>query len=835
MFLSELQSGEQGVIVRVKGRGAFRKRIIEMGFVKNKTVSVIRNAPLNDPIEYQVMGYKVMLRRSEANLIEVITPEEAGVEVVSTFNGVFTDERFVRSVREKEKIIDVVLVGNPNCGKTTFFNFASGSNERTGNYSGVTVDSHYAEFKYKGYLIKITDLPGTYSLSAYSPDELFVRNSILEKYPDVVVNVLDASNLERNLYLTTQLIDMDVRMVVALNMFDELQSSGAKFDYKALSKLLGFPIVPTVSSKNQGITDVFDRVINVYADKEKTTRHIHVNYGDAIENALVRIQDCVWKNKSITDVYSSRFIALKLLEKDKDIQRFIDNTPNKDEINRETNLSIKKLEADFKEDTETIISDARYGFVAGALRETFAIETPNRRNVSSVLDSVLTHKYYGYPIFLLFIFLMFFLTFSIGKYPVSWLQQILAVVIELVNSIIPEGSIRNLISNGIIGGVGGVLVFLPNIILLFLFISFMEDTGYMARAVFLTDKLMHKIGLHGRSFIPLIMGFGCNVPAIMATRTIENRNNRLLTMLLIPFMSCSARLPVYVLIISAVFPSFPGLILFGIYAFGVIMAVLMAFLLRKVLIKKRDLPFVMELPPYRVPTARSVVKHIWTKSSSYLKKMGGVIMIASVLIWALTYFPQNKKNNINYQTDRSKLEKKYARLLSIETDSNDVIVRSRLSFQYDSALKVLTRQYEREHLENSYIGQLGKAIQPVMAPLGFDWRISVSLVSGLAAKEVVISSMSVLYQASDENKGLLNKIKNEQYDSGSKIGQNVFSVPVALSLLIFILLYSPCVATMSALRSESGSWKWAFYSFAWTTALAWLLGLIVYQFTLILV
>lgn len=835
MFLSELQSGEQGVIVRVKGRGAFRKRIIEMGFVKNKTVSVIRNAPLNDPIEYQVMGYKVMLRRSEANLIEVITPEEAGIEVVSAYNGVFADERFVRSVREKEKVIDVVLVGNPNCGKTTFFNFASDSNEHTGNYSGVTVDSHYAEFKYKGYLIKITDLPGTYSLSAYSPDELYVRNYILDHFPDVIINVLDSSNLERNMFLTTQLIDMDVRMVVALNMFDELQNSGATFDYKALSKLLGFPIVPTVSSKNQGITEVFDRVINVFADKEKTIRHIHVNYGDAIETALARIQDCVWKNKSITDVYSSRFIAIKLLEKDRDIQRLIDKTPNKDEINKESSLSIKKLEADFKEDTETIISDARYGFVAGALRETFSIGTPNRRNVSSVLDSVLTHKYYGYPIFLIFIFLMFFLTFSLGKYPVSWLQQILAVVIELVNSIIPEGSIRNLISNGIIGGVGGVLVFLPNIILLFLFISFMEDTGYMARAVFLTDKLMHKIGLHGRSFIPLIMGFGCNVPAIMTTRTIENKNNRLLTMLLIPFMSCSARLPVYVLIISAVFPSFPGLMLFGIYAIGVIIAVLMAFLLRKVLIKKGDLPFVMELPPYRMPTGRSVVKHIWIKSSSYLKKMGGIIMIASVLIWALTYFPQNKEANLNYQKDRSKIEKKYARLLSIETDSNDVMVRNRLSFQCDSALKIVTKQYEREHLENSYIGQIGKIIQPVMAPLGFDWRISVSLVSGLAAKEVVISSMSVLYQAADGNNGLVNKIRNEQYESGSKIGQNVFSVPVALSLLIFILLYSPCVATISALRSESGSWKWAAFSFFLSTVFAWFLGMLVYQTASILI
>ena len=453
MFLSELQNGEKGVIVRVKGRGAFRKRITEMGFIKNKTVSVIRNAPLNDPIEYQVMGYKVMLRRSEASLIEVITPEEAGVEVISSYNGVFADEGFVHTAREKGKVIEVALVGNPNCGKTTFFNFASDSHENTGNYSGVTVDSHLAEFRYKGYLIRITDLPGTYSLSAYSPDELFVREHILKNYPDVVINVLDSTNLERNLFLTTQLIDMDVRLVVALNMYDELENSGSKFDYKALSKLLGFPIVPTVSSKNKGITDVFDKVVNVFTEKEKTIRHIHVNYGDAIESALCRIQNYIWKNKSITDVYSSRFIAIKLIEKDKAVQKLIDNAENKGYINKEAALCIKKLETEFAEDSETIVTDARYGFVAGALRETFLVGVPTRRNVSAVLDSFLTHKYYGYPIFLVFLFLMFYLTFSLGQYPVGWLQQLLSVVIELVNSIIPEGAVRNLISNGIIGGV----------------------------------------------------------------------------------------------------------------------------------------------------------------------------------------------------------------------------------------------------------------------------------------------------------------------------------------------------------------------------------------------
>jgi len=424
---------------------------------------------------------------------------------------------------------------------------------------------------------------------------------------------------------------------------------------------------------------------------------------------------------------------------------------------------------------------------------------------------------------------MFYLTFSLGQYPVSWLQQILFVIIELVNSIIPEGSIQNLISNGIIGGVGGVLVFLPNIILLFLFISFMEDTGYMARAVFLTDRLMHKIGLHGRSFIPLIMGFGCNVPAIMATRTIENRNNRLLTMLLIPFMSCSARLPVYVLVISAVFPSFPGLMLFGIYATGVLIAILMAFLLRKVLIRKADLPFVMELPPYRLPTGRSVMKHVWFKSSSYLKKMGGIIMIASVIIWAMTYFPQNKKNNTLYLKNLRQVEIKYARLLSSEVDSNDVIARNNLSIQHDSVVKEITTKHEREHLEHSYIGQFGQFIQPIMAPLGFDWRISVSLVSGLAAKEVIVSSMSVLYQASDKNNGLVAKIKEEKYDSGNKLGQHVFSVPVALAFLLFVLLYSPCIATITALRAESGSWKWALFSLFWSTFLAWFSAMFIYQ------
>jgi ferrous iron transport protein B len=830
MLLSELQNGEEGVIVKIKGRGAFRKRITEMGFVRNKTVKVIRNAPLNDPIEYEVMGYKVMLRRNEASMVEIITPIEAKNLPQANYNGVFTNEWFEKSVKEKVKEINVVLVGNPNCGKTTFFNFASDSNEKTGNYSGVTVDTHHAELRHKGYLFKITDLPGTYSLSAYSPEELFVRNYILENYPDVVINVLDSSNLERNLFLTTQLIDMDVSLVVALNMYDELERSGAKFDYKALGKLLGFPIVPTTSSKGIGILDVFDKVINVYTNKEKVSRHIHVNYGEAIESGICRIQSTIWGNKSITDQLSSRFIALKLLEKDKDAPRLIQNAPNHDEIISEAAIAIRKIEDDFHEDSETAISNARYGFVAGALRETFEQGPPDRRNVSSVIDAFLTHKYYGYPIFLLFIFLMFYFTFTLGKYPVGWLEQILAGISELATSILPNGVIQDLLVKGIIGGVGGVLVFLPNILLLFLFISLMEDTGYMARAVFLTDKMMHKIGLHGRSFIPLIMGFGCNVPAIMATRTIENRNSRLVTMLMIPFMSCSARLPVYILVISAVFPQFPGLILFGIYATGVMVAILMAFLLRKALLRKKELPFVMELPPYRMPTARSIFKHMWFKSSAYLKKMGGVIMLASVIIWALGYFPRNSEMQNKQQHEIAVIEKQYTRLLSAETDSTDALHRNILSTKRDSTLQTINTLYESKHMEQSYIGRLGKAMLPIMQPLGFDWKISISLLSGFAAKEVVVSSMSVLYQANNEKNGLVSKIQNEKYVTGKDIGRNIFSIPAALAFLIFVLIYSPCISTITALKVESGSWKWALISFGWSTFLAWTLAFLVYQF-----
>jgi ferrous iron transport protein B len=779
MRLSELQNGEEGVIVRIKGRGAFRKRITEMGFVRNKTVKVIRNAPLNDPIEYEVMGYKVMLRRNEASMVEIITPAEAENLPQANYNGVFTNEWFEKSVKEKVKEINVVLVGNPNCGKTTFFNFASDSNEKTGNYSGVTVDTHHAEFRHKGYLFKITDLPGTYSLSAYSPEELYVRNYI---------------------------------------------------DYQALGKMLGFPIVPTTSSKGIGITDVFDKVINVYTNKEKVSRHIHVNYGEAIESGICRIQSTIWENKTITDQLSSRFIALKLLEKDKDAPRLIQNAPNYDEIIAETGIAVKKIEADFHEDSETAISNARYGFIAGALRETFEQGPPDRRNVSSVIDAFLTHKYYGYPIFVIFIFLMFYFTFTLGKYPVSWLEQIIAGIGDLATSILPNGIIQDLLVKGIIDGVGGVLVFLPNILLLFLFISLMEDTGYMARAVFLTDKMMHKIGLHGRSFIPLIMGFGCNVPAIMATRTIENRNSRLVTMLMIPFMSCSARLPVYILVISAVFPHFPGLVLFGIYLTGVIIAILMAFLLRKALLRKKELPFVMELPPYRMPTARSIFKHMWFKSSSYLKKMGGVIMIASVIIWALGYFPRNKEIQNKQKHEFATVEKQYTRLLSAETDSTDALHRKILSSKRDSTLQALTTTYESAHMEQSYIGKLGKAMLPVMQPLGFDWKISVSLLSGFAAKEVVVSSMSVLYQANNEKEGLISKIQNEKYVSGKDTGRNIFSIPVALAFLIFVLIYSPCISTITALKVESGSWKWALMSFGWSTILAWTMAFLVYHF-----
>ena len=836
MLLSELQNGEYGIVSKVRGRGAFRKRIMEMGFIRGKKVTVIKNAPLKDPIEYSILGYEVSLRRSEASLIEVVTPGEATKLMDEKFNGTLQPKvepsMVVTAAKEESKIVNVVLVGNPNSGKTTLFNIASGAREQVGNYSGVTVDSKLARFKHKGYTFNITDLPGTYSLTAYSPEELYVRKYIHEQKPDVIINVVDSSNLERNLYLTTQLIDMDIKMVVALNMYDELQAQGSIFDYKGLGRMLGIPFLPTVSNKGKGIGELFDTVINVYTDKDKTLRHVHINYGEHIERAIEAIQIPVKQtdNGALNIHYSSRYLAIKLLEKDKRAHHILRYTDNYSEILNISNHQIKRLEDIYKEDSESLLTDAKYGFIAGALRETFNEGVKQNRKSTEIIDEFATHKLFGFPIFIFFMWVTFFTTFKLGAYPMDWIEQGVAWISSFVSQIMPEGAFKDLLIGGIINGVGSVIVFLPNILILFFFISLLEDTGYMARAVFITDKLMHKVGLHGKSFIPLVMGFGCNVPAIMATRTIENRNNRLVTMLINPFMSCSARLPVYILILGAFFPENAGTLLFLIYIIGIAMAMIMAKIFKKTLFKGDDVPFVMELPPYRIPTLRSTVRHMWHKGSQYLKKMGGVILVAVIIIWALEYYPRNVQYSRNYDQQIEQVVSQYQSAINmasvgIEADSLQKAMQKQVS--------VIESQKIVEQQSNSYLGRIGKFIEPGIRPLGFDWKMGISLLSGVAAKEIVVSTLGVLMQAGDDadedGQTLTQKLRTETYADGPRKGEKVFTPLSAFSFLLFILIYFPCVAAIAAISKESGSWRWAAFTIFYTTGLAWLVSFVFYQ------
>lgn len=835
MNLSELKEGERGYISKVKGRGAFRKRITEMGFIKGKQVEVIKNAPLRDPIEYRLMNYEVSLRRSEARLVTVLSEEELRTTLPDEkFLGTIDEETLKHKAVEKGKTIDIAFVGNPNSGKTTIFNYASKSREKVGNYGGVTVDAKTAKFELDGYKFNIVDLPGTYSLSAYTPEELFVRKHILGEFPDIVINVVDASNIERNLYLTTQLIDMDIKVIIALNMFDELQSKGDKFDYHMLGKMLGIPIVPTVGSRGRGIIQLFRKAIDVYEDRDPIVRHIHINYGKSMERSIKKIQDEIWKNTSLTDKVSSRFYAIKLLEKDESTHFSLSKLSSYPDIRELANQEIEILEKDFQEDTESMITDAKYGFVSGALRETYHENKHKRKNKTEteIIDTFLTHKIIGLPIFLFFMWLMFYSTFTFGEYPMQWIESGVAWVSSIVSDYMPDGMLKDLLTDGIISGVGSVLVFLPNILILFFFISFMEDTGYMARVAFIMDRVMHKIGLHGRSFIPLLMGFGCNVPAIMATRTIESRNDRILTILINPFMSCSARLPVYILIIGAIFPTNPGTVLFLVYATGILLAAIIAIIFKKVIFKSKEAPFVMELPPYRLPTLKAILKNMWFKGSQYLKKMGGVILLAVILIWAAGYFPLHSDKMAQF--DKQIFETQYQYKMKIAsldpaTQKDEVAT---LKDEMSREVNKIEIKKEGYRLENSYIGKLGQWVAPAIYPMGFDWKMGVSLITGMAAKEIVVSTMGVLYQTNDanvDNQSLIEKIRTQHHQEGPLKGQLVFTPVVALAFLIFVLIYFPCIAVVAAVKKETGGWKWATFLAAYTTGLAYLLALAVYQ------
>lgn len=834
MNLSDQKNGERAIIVKVKGRGAFRKRIIEMGFVVGKAVEVIKKAPLRDPIEYNIMGYKVSLRSSEAQLIEVAKEEDFLTGREKPFDGTIIRSR-QNVIRRKGKTINVALVGNPNSGKTTFFNYASGSREKVGNYSGVTVDAKEARLRQGGYLFNITDLPGTYSISAFTPEEIFVRDFITGQMPDVVINIVDASNLERNLYLTTQLIDMDIRVVMVLNMYDELQAKGDILDYESLGQMIGIPVVPAVSSRGKGIKETFEKVIEVFEDRNPVVRHIHLNYGTSLERSLKIIQDLINApgNQHLTDRISTRFLALKLLENDKEaLKKVMQNCHNHEEIIFNAGQEVVRLEKEYGDHPETIITDLKYGFIAGALKETLKSSNKNDRQASEVIDTLITHKVFGFPIFLFLMWLMFSATFWLGSFPMEWIESGVGAFSIWIENLMNPGPLKDLLINGIISGVGGVLVFLPNIMLLFFFISLMEDTGYMSRAVFIMDKLMHKIGLHGKSFIPLLMGFGCNVPAILATRTLANRNDRLLTMLINPFMSCSARLPIYVLLISAFFPDNRGSLLFLIYLIGVVMAVGVAILFKKTLFRTQEVPFVMELPPYRMPTMRAATSHMWGRAVHYLRKISGVILLASIIIWALGYFPSGR--NFQYQLHEN--EKNISARYQLEMGgiaASDTQAINNLQHDLEIKLKQAEAWAYTQRLEKSYIGRLGQFIQPVMAPLGFDWKMTISIISGVAAKEIVVSTLGVLYQVDESiqthSQSLIEKLQTQVYPDGPRKGQKVFNKVVAFSFILFVLLYFPCIGVIAAIGKESGHWKWGLFTVAYTTIIAWTVSFVFYQ------
>lgn len=844
MRLSDLKTGQRGVIVKVLGHGSFRKRIVEMGFIKGKSVEVLLNAPLQDPVKYKIMGYEISLRRDEARMIEVISVDEAlalkeNEAAPADRHSIFvnsneermplTEQQMHDAAMKKRRTINVALVGNPNCGKTSLFNFASGAHERVGNYSGVTVDAKEGRASFESYEFHLVDLPGTYSLSAYSPEEMYVRHQILDKTPDIIINVIDASNLERNLYLTTQLVDMDLRMVCALNMFDEFESRGDTLDYQKLGQLFGVPMIPTVFRTGRGVDLLFHIIINMYEgvdfldregninpevakdlqnwhkryEKSNDTdhledfahgtrprrnifRHIHVNHGKYIEQAIDDIRETLRDNEQLNSKYSTRYLAIKLLENDANITALTRMLPNAQAVSSAVARGEQLIKEETKEDCETAIMDAKYGFIHGALQEAGFAEGKKQDTYQTThfLDAIITHKYLGFPLFFLFLYIMFQVTFSLGQYPMDWIDAGVAALGDWVSRSMPNGPVKAMLVDGVIGGVGAVIVFLPQILILYFFISFMEDSGYMARAAFIMDKLMHKMGLHGKSFIPLIMGFGCNVPAIMATRTIESRRSRLITMLVLPMMSCSARLPIYIMITGTFFAlQYRSIIMLSLYAIGILMAVIISRLFSKYVIKGEDTPFVMELPPYRFPTSKAIIRHTWEKGKQYLKKMGGIILVASIIVWALGYFPHNDQ---------------------------------------------LDNQAQQEQ---SYIGRIGKAIEPVFRPQGFDWKLDVGLLAGVGAKEIVASTMGVLY-SNDSSVAESNDTDNDTAKY-TRLRHQMLSDGItplaAYSYLLFVLLYFPCVATIAAIKNESGSWKWALFGALYTTALAWIVSAAVYQ------
>lgn len=789
MRLSDLKPGQSAVVVKVLGHGAFRKRMIEMGFVKGRTVKDMLQAPLNDPVKYSLMGYEVSLRRSEAAQVVVAEVDSQGHPRPD--NDQATSE--IPLAPGHLSAINVALIGNPNCGKTSLFNVASGAREHVGNYSGVTVDAKTGTFRQDDVTFRIVDLPGTYSLACYSPEELYVRKYLRDNEPDVIVNIVDATNLERNLYLTTELINMNRPMVIALNMFDELKQKGISLDYKKLSEMIGVPIVPTVARTGEGIRQLFDAVIAVAEDRHAVVRHVHVTLGKELEQSVGVLNRALKADPDLRPRFSPRYMAIKLLENDKEVESLVEGTKDAKEIFELRDREVERLAEVFPgEDVSSLIAGESYGFISGALAETMEQNPVDSADTTRVLDAIVTNRLFGFPIFLAIMAFIFWATFSVGQYPMDWIEAAVGWLGSLVEQYMPDGPLKDLIGDGIIGGVGGVIVFLPNILILYFCLSFLEDSGYMARAAFIMDKVMHRMGIHGKSFIPLVMGFGCNVPAIMSTRSIESRSSRLITILINPFMSCSARVPIYVLLIGAFFPDHATLAFMSLYILGILVAVLTARMLRRFYFKADETPFVMELPPYRLPTFKASCRHMWAKGEQYLRKMGGVILVASIIVWALNYFP---------------LHDEQASTPSFEAEQID---EGRIDTSHDS-----------------YLEMAGKAVNPVMEPAGFHWRATVAVLAGIPAKEIVVSSLGVLYTGDEE---VAESKLSERIKAPNPVtGKPDFTSASALAFMVFVLLYFPCMATLVAIVKETGHWGYGLFSVVYNTAVAWLAAVITYQ------
>ncbi len=725
-----------------------------------------------------------------------------------------------RGSSDKKRIV-AAIGGNPNSGKTTVFNELTGSRQKVGNWGGVTVEKKEGIVEYGGYTITFVDLPGTYSMTAYSLEEIIARNFIMDDKPDVVIDIIDAGNLERNLYLAVQLIEMGGKFIFVLNMADMAEKQGLVIDSEKLATLLGGPVVFTVGNRGKGIRQLLDEVIRVHEGTERKTRHLHVAYGNELEEEIQKVQKKVWRDKDLSSHFSTRWLSVKLLEDDQDVKKKLkERSQHFTAVSKQVDISRKHLKMVYSDEPENLIVDQRYGFISGLLQECLLMKRLERVDTSQRIDKVLTNRLIGIPILVFFIWLMFQVTYKVGAYPMGWIESAINFFCQGVSQVLPNSLFKSLLIDGIIGGVGGVAIFLPNILLLFFMISIFEDTGYMARAAFVMDRVMHLIGLHGKSFISMIMGFGCNVPAIMATRTLENKKDRLLTILINPLMSCSARLPVYVLVAGAFFGANAGNVIFSLYGLGVVLAILIGRLFRKTIFRGESEPFVMELPPYRIPTLKSVVIHMWERAFIFLKKMGTVILVGSIIIWFLSTFPLKKEYSVDYGRAVERVEERFdGEIRKLERSSeNYADERARLSEEKLEALGEIERKKSREEVSQSFIGIIGHVIEPFFKPLGFSWREGVALITGFVAKEVVVSTLGVLYNAGREQEGELSLILRDR--SG-------LTPITAYAFLVFVLIYTPCLATLAAIRQETGTMKWTLFSVFYEITLAWVLAFVV--------